>query len=321
MKRAVIFEQTAVFGMKISAFTMARNAVKYYFPIRECILSALPIVDEFIVALGDSDPDDNSKGVINGIGSAKIRIYDRVWNHADFVDGRIFGGETNFALSQCSGDWCLYLQADEVLHEEDHAIIREYCERFAGNDRVDGFLFSYLHFWGDYNHYLPYHGWYRNEIRIIRNNAGIYSHGDAQSFRKKENQKLNVIKIPARIYHYGWVRPPELMTSKKREQDSMHWGKAKAEAEYEKRDTLFDFGALGKLPRYKGSHPKVMRDFIGRMNWKDKLNYSKQTDLKRLPAKHEITKYRLISWVERRLFGGRQLFGYRNWNLLNSNKL
>ena len=43
------------------------------------------------------------------------------------LDGKIFSGETNFALSQCTGDWCLYLQADEVLHDKDHAAIREYC--------------------------------------------------------------------------------------------------------------------------------------------------------------------------------------------------
>lgn len=47
--------------MKISGFTMVRNATKYYFPIKESILSILPIVDEFIIALGDNDPDDYTR--------------------------------------------------------------------------------------------------------------------------------------------------------------------------------------------------------------------------------------------------------------------
>jgi hypothetical protein len=48
--------------MKISGFTMVRNAEKLYFPIKESILSVLPVVDEFIVALGDGD--DNTRGLI-----------------------------------------------------------------------------------------------------------------------------------------------------------------------------------------------------------------------------------------------------------------
>ena len=40
--------------MKISGFTMVRNAGKYYFPIKESIQSVLPIVDEFIVEFNSS---------------------------------------------------------------------------------------------------------------------------------------------------------------------------------------------------------------------------------------------------------------------------
>ena len=103
--------------MTISGFTMVRNAGKFYYPIKEAILSVLPIVDEFIVALGDNDPDDNTRQQIESIGSDKIKIYDRVWEEKHFVDGHIFKLETDFALSKCSGDYCLYLQADEVVHE------------------------------------------------------------------------------------------------------------------------------------------------------------------------------------------------------------
>ena len=55
--------------MKISGFTMVRNAEKYYFPIKESIMSILPIVDEFIVALGNNDADDNTLKIIESINS------------------------------------------------------------------------------------------------------------------------------------------------------------------------------------------------------------------------------------------------------------
>lgn len=148
--------------MKISGFTMVRNAEKYYSPIKESILSILPICDEFIVALGEGE--DNTRELIESIGFPKIKIYDRVWNEEDFVESKILAIETNFAISKCSGDWCFYLQADEVVHENDLEIIKNSCLDHFQNPKVDGLLFKYNHFFGDYDHYLPVHGWYKMRL-------------------------------------------------------------------------------------------------------------------------------------------------------------
>ncbi|MGK0389468.1 MAG: hypothetical protein ACI94Y_002208 [Maribacter sp.] len=300
--------------MKISAFTMVRNADKYYFPIKESIMSALPIVDEFVVALGNNDADDRTRELIASINSDKIKIIDRLWSEQGFIDGKIFADETSFALSQCSGDWCIYLQADEVLHEYDLDTIQNACKTYLDDKQVDGFLFNYHHFWGDYEHYLPFHGWYKNEIRIVRNHINVYSYKDAQSFRKHENEKLNVAAINAYIYHYGWVRPPSVMQSKKKEQDSMHHGKDATSKDYQSKPPAFDYGALGKIPVFKESHPKVMEEFRAKMSWKNLLNYNKKAELHRGKMKHEQFKYRLLSILEKYFNGGKDFFGYSNWN-------
>ena len=306
--------------VRISGFTMVKNAVKYYFPIKESILSILPIVDEFIVALGNCDPTDKTREEIESIGSDKIKIIDRVWSEQDFVDGKIFAKETSYALSQCIGDWCIYLQADEVIHEKDWDTIVMNCSNHLHNKSIDGFLFKYNHFFGDYEHYLPVHGWYKNEIRIVRNNINIYSYKDAQSFRKGDNQKLNVLPIDAYIYHYGWVRPPELMQSKKKEQDTMHHGKKKIEMVYETRPDEFDYGAIGKIPVFKGTHPNVMEKFRTNISWLHKLNYTKRAELKRGKMKHEKFKYRIITLFEMIFNGGRDFVGYTNWNIVKLSK-
>ena len=304
--------------MKISAFTMVRNAEKYYFPIKESILSVLPIVDEVVVALGKGDKEDNTAALIQSIQSDKIKIYHRQWSEDDFVDGRIFAQETNFARAQCSGDWCIYLQADELIHEKDHPQIVQNCRRFLSEDCVDGFLFDYYHFYGDYKHHLPVHGWYKNEIRIIRNKNNIYSYKDAQSFRKDNNTKLDVVHTKARIYHYGWVRPPHLMQSKKKEQDSMHHGIKKAEAQYKKQQKSFDYGALGRLDKFKEPHPRVMLSFIRRLDWQSQLNYTKTASLNRHKLKHEKWKYRVLTFLEKHLNKGADFWGYSNWNLIDT---
>ena len=307
--------------MKISGFTMVRNAGKYYFPIKQSILSILPIVDEFVVALGNNDPDDNTRKEIESINSDKIRIIDRIWLEKDFVDGKVFANETTFAMSQCNGDWCIYLQADELIHEKDHELIKKVCKEQLSNKNIDGFLFNYHHFFGDYEHYLPFHGWYKNEIRIVKNNIGIYSYKDAQSFRKGDNQKLNVLAIEPYIYHYGWVRPPHLMQSKKKEQDSIHHRKEIVDEEYKSKPNSFNYGALGKIPIFKASHPKVMDDLRTLINWKNQLNYSKKSNLNRVEMKHEKLKYKLISFLENTFNGGKDFFGYSNWNKVTiSNK-
>ncbi|RAU81724.1 glycosyltransferase family protein [Pontibacter arcticus] len=300
--------------MKISGFTMSRNGDKLYYPVKESVCSILPLVDEFVVALGDSDEDDKTRELLESIGSDKIKVYDRVWSEQSFVEGQIFAEETNFALSKCSGNWCFYLQADEVIHEQDFGMILSACQIELDNPLVDGFLFKYHHFWGDYDHYLPFYGWYRNEIRIVRNKVGIYSYKDAQSFRKGNSEKLSVKEIDAHVYHYGWVRPPRLMQVKKKEQDSMHHGIEKIEQEHRLWANEFDFGALGNIPVFKGTHPKVMHECIQRLNWKNKLNFSKKADLKRPKVKHEKLKYRLISFFENNLNGGKSIIGYSNWN-------
>jgi hypothetical protein len=51
--------------MKISGFTIIRNAVINDYPIVEAIQSILPIVDEMIVSIGDSE--DETEALIKAL--------------------------------------------------------------------------------------------------------------------------------------------------------------------------------------------------------------------------------------------------------------
>ena len=104
------------------------------------------------------------------------------------------------------------------------------------------------------------------------------------------------------------------MQSKKKEQDTMHHGKRKISEEYKSKPNEFDYGSLGKIPIFKGSHPKVMNNFISKINWKNKLNYTKKAVLNRDKMKHENKKYKLITFIENVFNGGKDIFGYSNWN-------
>src|SRR5689334_11127246 len=101
--------------MKVSGFTIVRNAVKLHYPVVESIKSILPICDEFIVNVGDSE--DKTLDLIKSIGDPKIRIIQTIW---DMKKGpTMLADQTNIALKECTGDWAFYLQTDEVIHERD----------------------------------------------------------------------------------------------------------------------------------------------------------------------------------------------------------
>ena len=64
--------------MKVSGFTFLRNGQKLGYPFVASLKSVLPIVDEFVVALGASE--DDAEKLVRGIGDPKIRIIPTQWN-------------------------------------------------------------------------------------------------------------------------------------------------------------------------------------------------------------------------------------------------
>jgi hypothetical protein len=306
----------------LSGFAMMRNATKLYYPAVESVRSALPIVDEFVIALGKGDPDDDTEARLRALRDPKLRIIERTWDPNLYRDGAIFAHETSFALGQCRSTWCLYLQADEVLHEDALPTIVESCRRYRDEMEVEGLLFDYYHFWGDYKHHLDTHGVCRREIRIVRNGIGAFSYLDAVSFRKRPNTKLRVVRIPVRIYHYGYVRPPELMALKRRVLDAIHDGREIAIAEARRRPLrAYNYGPLGELPLFKGTHPLVMDAFISKHSWAHRLNYARRTVRDPIRHKHERLRCRLLTWFERRFTDNREILGWNNYKLVAPSRL
>ena len=83
--------------MRISAFTFLRNGAKLHYPIIESIRSGLPLVDEFVIALGDSDPEDDTREQIEAIGSDKIVLVDTVWDLQKYPRGMEHAHQTDIA--------------------------------------------------------------------------------------------------------------------------------------------------------------------------------------------------------------------------------
>ncbi|WP_114783774.1 glycosyltransferase family protein [Botryobacter ruber] len=260
--------------MKVSGFTFVRNAIKYDYPVVEAIQSILPLCDEVVVAVGNSD--DDTLGLIRGIGSPKIRIIETVWDDSVREGGRVLALETDkaFAAIAPDADWAFYIQGDEVVHEQYLPVIKQAMEQYKDDQQVDGLLFHYKHFYGSYDYVGEALNWYRREIRVVRNRKGIHSYRDAQGFRKGDNQKLRVKLIDAYIYHYGWVKEPKAMQGKQESFGKLWHSDAALEKKVVKAEA-FDYSGIDALGRFTGTHPAVMQPRIQKRNWKFDFDLSR----------------------------------------------
>jgi len=315
--------------MKISGFSMVKNADKLYYPIKATIESILPLVDEFVLALGNCDEDDKTEEQVLTIKSDKLKIIRTVWDLDKYPNGTENAHQTDIAKEACSGDWLFYLQADEVIHEKYLPVIKKRCQELLHDEEVEALLFKYVHFWGDYDHYHTSHGWYPHEIRIVRNNKDIHSWESAQSFRRIPNfdyvnyrqqentYKLNAALVDAYVYHYGWVRPPRYMQSKRKALDTIHKGDKKVGELYASQADEFDYGPLSLTKKFEGTHPAVMKEWLDKFDWGHTLYEKGPFPTNRPLYKHERLKYRIISFLEQHVNGGKHIGGFKNYNLLN----
>lgn len=274
------------------------------YPIVESISSILPVVDEMIVLVGDSQ--DETEKLVRSIGSPKIIIHQSVWDPSLKEGGRVLAAETDKAFQHISpgSDWAFYIQADEVVHEKYHEAIRQAAEQYKDDKRVDGLLFNYLHFYGTYDFVGDSRRWYHKEVRIIRNDKTISAYRDAQGFRRN-GERIRVKQIPAYIYHYGWVKNPRQMQEKRKNMIGLWEEKAAVNRQILDSD-IFDYNEhLDSLEKFTGTHPRVMQQRINEQNWSVDLDLS---------SKKFSFKDRLLYWFEKKT--GIRLFDFKNYRII-----
>lgn len=302
--------------MKVSGFTLIRNGTQFDYPYLESLRSLLPLVDEFIINVGKGD-DDTLQQVQQFAaqeGQGKVIYFESDWqldNPEKKKGGLILSEQTNAALYRCTGDWCIYLQADEVFHEADLPLIRKALEQAHSNPKAEGLLFDYLHFYGSFDVIQESRSTYRREVRAVRRSANPKSVGDAQSFRKQDGSKLTVIHSKSRVFHYGWVRKPDAMKEKTYFMDQLYHGNPSEENQATMTPHTgqnYRYKKFWGLKRFRGSHPKVMHQRISQKGWHWDLEHSSfQLSL-------SDSKKIILDSIES--LTGVRLFEYRSYRLL-----
>jgi len=282
----------------ISGFTIVRNAVKLDYPIVPAIRSILDICDEVLVNVGKSD--DDTRDLVESIGDPRVRILDSVWDLS--LGGGTLAFETNRVMAACAGTWGVYIQADEVLHESGAALIREGVRQCDGDDRVEGLLVDYLHFYGDFDTIATNRHWYRREVRVVRLGRDVRSYEAAQGFRVGPRfRRVRARATAASMFHYGWSRSAASLGARIAEDEGIH---------HEMRDRLRARRARGSLDwtpllrPFRGTHPRAARDWVAAR---------RGTAAPVGPRRFKISnlRYYVSDWIER--LTGVRVFEYRNY--------
>jgi glycosyltransferase involved in cell wall biosynthesis len=250
--------------MKISGFTFIRNGHALGYPFLASIRSLLPLCDEVIVNVPRST--DGTLESVRAIGDPKIRIIESEWDENARTRGLAMSYHTNLALRECTGDWCVYIQGDEVLHENSIPAMRAAMERDLNDARVQGLLVDYTHFYGSYWTEVYSFGWYYQEVRIVRRDPAIRSGGDAQGFRTVANEKLRVHKSHGHYFHYGYALDPNQAFIKRENFLKLSNDDNTVAREIAAAPKLF-YDNDQKVKPFAGTHPAVMRETVAAATW------------------------------------------------------
>ena len=241
--------------MKVSAFTFIKNGQILGYPFLQSIQSVLPIVDEFIINVRESE--DDTLMLINSIASPKIRIIKSQWNDSMQDRGYVYGQQKMISQFNCSGDWAFYIEGDEIYHESDLNQIKSSMQKHLSDPSVEALVFDFYHFYGNANTYLNSPGWYRSEARIIKNSVRSYAPDGLFWLVLDHNKKGRYPRAKhtgVHCYHYGWVRSEEQMNLKS-QKVQRYWGKNHANVDYSQIDSMI-------LKEFTGSHPKVVLEWL-----------------------------------------------------------
>jgi hypothetical protein len=286
----------------LSGFTLVRNAVKLDFPIVPAIRSVLEVCDEVVVNVGKSE--DDTRDLVAAVKDPRVRILDTEW---DFTKKNIMLSiETQRAMDACRGSWGIYIQADEVLHERGAYILKEKVAEWDRDERVEGLLVRYLHFYGGFDQIATSRRWYRREVRCIRLGKDIRPYQGAQGFRVGPSyRKIRARPTDAEMFHYGWARPAKAIKEKLEISKTIYpWGRERLERELQRLDLEW----IPLLKPFRGEHPRAALQWIrDRAADPDRIVGPRHFKLEHL-------RFYFSDWIER--MTGARVFEFRNYRLV-----
>lgn len=181
----------------ISGCTIVRNAVALGYPLRASVASYAPICEEIVLAW-DPTSTDATRELVQQIAAEfpQVRLIESCWDMTNRTGGTEIARQTNIAFAQCRQPWTLYVQADEALHEDAHAELRQ----MILNPECGGIAFSRHSFLRSLNDEIPEHR-VSGLVRLFRTERG-QALGDAMQCGVDKEAGAIVASL-GRLFNYS----------------------------------------------------------------------------------------------------------------------
>jgi hypothetical protein len=216
----------------------------------------------------------------------------------------VLGIETHRAMRACIHPWGVYIQADEVLHERGAEEVASAIQRYHDDDRVEGLLVRYIHFYGGFDTIATHRRWYRREVRAVRlaPELDIRPYQGAQGFRVgPENRKIRARLTSAEMFHYGWARPSQALREKRNLGRTMYpWRNA------DESSPLLAW--IPGIRQFTGTHPAVAR------HWIEARRHDPERTIEPRRFRWGFVRYYVSGLIER--VTGVRVFEFRNYKIV-----
>jgi glycosyltransferase involved in cell wall biosynthesis len=247
--------------VRLSGFTVCKNALSLDYAIVECINSLLPVCDEVVV--GEMGSTDGTRLALQAWSErdSRIRIVDiRDWTR-ERGNMKWFVEALNETRQHLQYPMMLQLDADEVLGDDRETLALVQRAKETG----EIFAFDRLNFARDAKSLIP-----EGECcgkYVVRIGPSKYWIPSDEPHERGEVEFLDLAHIEpmAKIFHLGFLRHPEAFYAKARvvlgaffnEFDSRL-----AAAEREQTDPLSKFEWWNRLERYTGDYPAGVKKWM-----------------------------------------------------------
>jgi hypothetical protein len=230
----------------LTGVTLVKDGNTLGYPFVQNLRSLAELCDEVLVNVGYGSDDTIASVFQLQRYYPSIRVFQNGWDMKNTGDGSELAKQANIVLNFAQSDWVIYLQADELIHEDDMHSLRIYLDSVPSSVTQIELLRTY--FWGDLQHRAPKYEIYLG--RIFR--TGTHTVGGDGMYLVRNKGEIQ--RSPYFIYHYSRIGPEDKVAARVKNLDRLFHDDVST-------TPTFTYNTEVNLVHYVGTHPHGIEEF------------------------------------------------------------
>lgn len=250
----------------LAGILFIRNADALDYCWRQAAESLLAVCNELVIS--DCESTDGSRQAMDELAKRdnRVKIVDYKWPEGG-AKGHFCSAWRNAARLHANSEWIMWLDADEVIHEDGYAELRDRV------DRRQTLICPRFNFWKDAQHLIP-HGCGLGHQVIRVGPQCEWTADDGPDPQGRDRWLIeNAQHCGVKILHYGFLRKREAFFNKAREMSRIYMGNEDERLMAAEKDggnwmmhpRMSEW--KDRLITFNGSHPKIIHQWLTERGW------------------------------------------------------